>query len=402
MEKAYRQWVSIGICNLILVALLGCIMRYKIIYSLPWLHQKHILHAHSHFAFSGWISQLLMVLLVGTLHNRMQAFVKYRYLLIANLLTAYGMLLSFPFEGYGPVSISFSTASILISYLFSYRFLRDLRQQPSPATQWFRAAVFFWVLSSLGAFTLSYLMASHTITQRWYLAAVYFFLHFQYNGWFFFGCMGILFAQLKQTRQVFAYHKRIFRCFVIACTPAYGLSVLWAALPLWVNLLVAAAAIAQVAGGIYLWKLVLQQNTAWQNRWPLLARQTGMLVMIALSSKLLLQLFSTIPSLSDLAFGFRPVVIGYLHLVLLGIISLFLITTILVYTSGTKMKWMRRGIRVFTAAIVLNELLLMLQGVCAMAYIAIPGIQQILLFAALALLTGAILIFFGYRKAVYA
>ena len=42
---------------------------------------------------------------------------------------------------------------------------------------------------------------------------------------------------------------------------------------------------------------------------------------IALSVKLLLQLVSTIPSLSNLAFGFRPIVIGYLHLVLLGVIG---------------------------------------------------------------------------------
>lgn len=45
----------------------------------------------------------------------------------------------------------------------------------------------------------------------------------------------------------------------------------------------------------------------------------------ALSLKFLLQLGSTYPPLSTLAFGFRPIVIAYLHLVLLGVITIFII-----------------------------------------------------------------------------
>lgn len=63
---------------------------------------------------------------------------------------------------------------------------------------------------------------------------------------------------------------------------------------------------------------------------------------------------------------------------------------------------MRKGITVFVSSILLNEILLMIQGVCAMVYIPVPGIQELLLFVALGLLTGAAMIFFGYRKPVYA
>ena len=38
-------------------------MRYKIAYYLPFIEQANFLHAHSHFAFSGWITQVLMVLM---------------------------------------------------------------------------------------------------------------------------------------------------------------------------------------------------------------------------------------------------------------------------------------------------------------------------------------------------
>jgi hypothetical protein len=402
MSNAYHKWVRIAIFNLLLVALLGFVMRYKIVFPLSWVHQKHVLHAHSHFAFSGWITQMLMVFLISCLQEKEKALRRYEPVLKANLLTAYGMLLSFPFQGYGWISISFSTASILVSYWFAWLFWKDLNRQLLPAANWFKAALFFLLISSFGAFGLSVMMANHWINQQWYLAAVYFFLHFQYNGWFFFACMGLLFTMLYQHRLLLKYGQRIFRLFVVACLPAYCLSVLWLSLPWWVYIVVAIAAMAQVLACVYLWKMIAAHKNYYKTEWPLMARRTGILVALALTVKLLLQLFSTIPSLSDLAFGFRPIVIGYLHLVLLGIISLFLLTVLLVFTKQQSLSLMRKGITVFVSSILLNELLLMLQGVCAMAYIPVPGIQELLLFVALGLVTGAAMVFFGYRKPVYA
>ncbi len=402
MGNAYHRWVRVAIFNLFLVALLGFIMRYKIVYPLSWVHQKHVLHAHSHFAFSGWISQLLMIFLVSRLHEKEKAVRRYAPILKANLLMAYGMLLSFPFQGYGWISISFSTVSILVSYWFAWQFWKDLNRQHLPAANWFKAALFFLVISSFGAFGLSIMMANHWINQQWYLAAVYFFLHFQYNGWFFFACMGLLFTMPDPHQQLLKYHRKIFRLFVLACVPAYCLSVLWLSLPLWVYIVIVIGAMAQVLGCFYLWRMIIGNKKYFKNEWPLMARRTGILVLFALTIKLLLQLFSTIPSLSDLAFGFRPIVIGYLHLVLLGIISLFLLTVLLVYTKRLQLSLMQKGITVFVSSILLNEILLMIQGVCAMAYIPVPGIQELLLLVSLGLVMGAAMIFSGYRKSVYA
>ncbi|MEY3762201.1 MAG: hypothetical protein RL281_806, partial [Pseudomonadota bacterium] len=61
------------------------------------------------------------------------------------------------------------------------------------------------------------------------------------------------------------------------------------------------------------------------------------LVVIAVSIKLFLQLGSTVHFLSDLAFSFRPIVIGYLHLVLLGVITLFIIGYVLAQLVGAAM-----------------------------------------------------------------
>jgi hypothetical protein len=109
---------------------------------------------------------------------------------------------------------------------------------------------------------------------------------------------------------------------------------------------------------------------------------------IALSIKLLLQLGSTIPALSKLAFGFHPIVIGYLHLVLLGVITLFLLGNLIDQKLILLNSKTFAGIKIFTAGIIINEVLLMAQGVAAIGNITVPFINELLLIAACILFGG--------------
>jgi hypothetical protein len=192
MDTAINRWVKISLINLLIVSFLGVILRYKIAFSLPFVDQKFMLHAHSHFAFAGWISQVIMALIVQYISKfKPDAFKKYNGALTGNMLTAYGMLFSFPLQGYGLFSIIFSTLNIFVAYWFAIKTWKDIKAAPNTIKNWIRAAVSFNAISSIGAFTLAYLMASETVNGKLYLAAIYFYLHFQYNGWFFFACMGL-------------------------------------------------------------------------------------------------------------------------------------------------------------------------------------------------------------------
>lgn len=400
MEISLHRWIKVSLFNLAIVAAIGTLLRYKIAYSLPWLDQKHLLHGHSHFAFTGWVSQLLMALLVYALGRQsgQNAFIRYRFLLLANLFTAYGMLIAFPLQGYAPASIACSTASIFVSYIFAVRYWRDLNALPvqRPAFAWFRAALIFNAISSLGAFSLAYMMANRIVHQDWYLGAVYFFLHFQYNGWFFFGCMGLLYL-LLQDHLPEKTLRHIFRMFALACVPAYFLSALWMPIPVWVFVLVVAAAFVQViAWGWLLYLLKGRIGTVMTIPAP--GRILFMLAALALTVKLLLQLGSTIPSLSQLAFGFRPIVIGYLHLVLLGVISIFLLAYVFALGMYPFGRALRAGSIIFIGAVILNEMGLMLQGVAAMSYTPVPVINEFLLGMALLLFAGSCLLFIGLKR----
>ncbi|MBN8786693.1 MAG: hypothetical protein J0I84_06350 [Terrimonas sp.] len=396
-----HRYTKLALLNLLLVALAGFILRYKILFSLPFIDQKHLLHGHSHFAFSGWVTHVLMLLLMQYLLKQKNeaVFKKYKWVINANLITAYGMLISFPIQGYGLYSIIFSTLSIFVSYVFAYMFWKDLNSLPEKSIShwWIKAALLFNILSSVGAFSLAFMMATKTIHQNWYLAAVYFFLHFQYNGWFFFACMGLASAAFLYIIPV-PVQKKIFWLFAAACIPAYVLSALWLPIPQWSFALVVLAAFSQIAG----WIIMVQHiKKRFAQIKPLISKNALWLFAlsgIALTIKLLLQLGSVIPSLSKLAFGFRPIVIGYLHLILLGVITLFLLAFMMVEKNIQIKPLALTAVKIFTAGVILNEFLLMLQGIAAISFIALPYINELLLAAAFILVSGIFLLNISQQK----
>ncbi|HMR18838.1 MAG TPA: hypothetical protein PKA53_06040, partial [Sphingobacterium sp.] len=269
-----KNWLIIGVFNLLVVALLGLLMRLKIILPLAFVNQQHIMHAHSHFAFSGWISQVLMVLLVMAFTNRKARNVlppRYQLLLWGNLIASYGMLTTFAWQGYGFYSIAFSTLTVLLSYIFAVLAWKDINRSSLGirVKVWFKAALVFLALSSIGTFYLAYLMKSGNVDPRQQLAAVYFFLHFQYNGWFFLMCMGLASRWFYLQQINIPREKLIQAVFVLGCIPAYMLSILWytISMPLYIVLVV--VVILQVAA----WSLWVY--SIWKNRITLRKLATG-------------------------------------------------------------------------------------------------------------------------------
>jgi hypothetical protein len=393
VHSSRKKWLQFSLFNLWLVAFFGATLRYKIAFYLPFIDQQHLLYGHSHFALTGWVTQVLMTLLIGYLSEKTSKdyFPRYRWILYFNAITAYGMLISFPIQGYGFVSIFFSTMSVFASYCFAVIFWRDLNRLPvqSVSPSWFKLALLGNVISSAGPFSLAYMMASHNMHQNWHLASIYFYLHFQYNIWFFFSCMGLLSYRLSAMGISEESLKKIFVCFALAALPAYFLSVSWWHIPVWLYIVIVPAAVCQLAGWVQFIWLVKKQAKLIQSNIILFSRVLFIFFGIAVSIKLILQTASVIPPVSRMVFGFRPIWIGYLHLILLGIITIFILTYCFTFgqiqiNSGTK-----RGIIFFVTAIIFNELLLTIQGISDLLYTGVPGIKY-WLFAAACMLLGGI------------
>lgn len=399
-----RFWLKISLLNLCIVAALGVLMRYKIGFEFPYLDQKHLQHSHSHFAFSGWLSHTLMALMVYFLQTKLTDFKgnKYKSIIIFNLICSYGMLVSFIIEGYGLISIILSTASIVVSYVFGYRFFKDLKLLDDDllAKSWFKAAIFFNIISSLGTFYLAYMMASKNVVQDLYLASIYYYLHFQYNGWFFFACMGLAFGFLNLRKSEHSFYETSYKLFAAACIPAYFLSTLWLDLPVWLYAITVIAAVSQVYAWFKFLAILLKaRRNAFENYSPLL-RYILLIVGFALSIKLVLQLGSTVPVISHLAFEFRPIVIAYLHLVLLAIMTLFILFYIYANHLIFITKKIKFGILLFCFGVLLNEIILAVQGFAAFYYIIIPYVNTMLFVAAIILLSGiGTTAYFSIKKA---
>ena len=395
MNHFLHKWLRIALINLSVIALIGVILRYKIVFSLPIIDQKHLLHAHSHFAFAGWLTQVLMTLMVAFLYQKglTNAFKKYGWLLLFNLITAYGMLITFSLEGYGVFSISFSTLSVVVSYFFAVIFWKDLNSLKSSSVShfWFKAAIIFNAVSSIGAFSLAFMMAKHIIHQNWYLSAVYFFLHFQYNGWFFFVCAGLLIDKLESHNIFSNTYKTIFWIFFLAFTPAYFLSTLWMRLSVWIYIIVVISALAQVVGWILLVRIMYLHLETLNKVTSIAGRCLLSLAAFAVSIKFFLQLGSTYPALSTMAFGFRPIVIGYLHLVLLGALTMFVLGYIVANGFISLKLFSIIGICVFVFGIIVNEIILMAQGVSDLQYDSIPYANEMLLITEIIMFTGMLL-----------
>jgi len=396
-----KKWIQVALINFCVVALAGVTMRYKINFALPVVNQKYLLHGHSNFAFVGWVAMALMILMVRYLvrNNVPTSYKKYNWILIAEVIASYAMFISFIIQGYALWSITFSTITILISYFFIFFYWKDLNKVNDAgfSRAWLKTALVLWALSSLGAFMLAYLMANHIMIQDLYFASVYFFMHFQYNGWFLFACFGIFFSYMHRLGlyRIAFLSKRLFIIMAITVIPTYFLSILWLRLPLSLHWIANISAILQLLVLLYFFRIlktVTNSETihfSWSTKWLWIFSS------IAFILKIILQMLSTLPILSRFAFGFRPVVIGYLHLSFVGIISLFILGYINEFIHRFRGRVSGIGAIVFVAGFVVQEIILMLQGLEAMNVEPIRSANIILFYCAISMAAGLIWITIG-------
>jgi len=158
-----QKWFRIAIFNIIVVALYGSLMRYKIAFDFPFFNQKNLLHAHSHFAFGGWVSHLIYTGLAWLAAKYLSAekIKKYHWLILANLICSFGMLIAFTIEGYKFTSITFSTLTLIVSFIYGWVYIKDLKSFPAnnPSAPWIKTGLLLNILSAAGPLALAYTMA---------------------------------------------------------------------------------------------------------------------------------------------------------------------------------------------------------------------------------------------------
>src|SRR6476660_7158317 len=201
LEKLQSRLIRLSFINLFIISGIGLLVR-----TLPFidhfpLEYKNLLHGHSHFAFGGWVMPALIALLMMNIPELSQkvAYKHWRNISILLMGSAYGMLFSFPVQGYKAVSITFSTLSIGAGYYLAIVLWKALRTVDNRVSYSFiKWGLFYMAISAIGPFATGPLIAMGKQSTPIYFDSIYFYLHFQYNGFFTFFVMALIYKSLER------------------------------------------------------------------------------------------------------------------------------------------------------------------------------------------------------------
>ena len=126
IRKNIKTEIRWGFAYFVIVVCLGIFLRSAAVVDYPFgFTYRYIVHAHSHLAILGFVYTLLLALLIRTfVPFTAEIEKKYKRLFYITQFSVLGMLFSFPFQGYGAVSISFSSVFIICSYYFARFYLK--------------------------------------------------------------------------------------------------------------------------------------------------------------------------------------------------------------------------------------------------------------------------------------
>jgi hypothetical protein len=392
-------WLGLCLINLSIVALFGFALRTKILFTAPFINYRSILSAHSHFAFAGWVGLALMTLLIYNLlpkeiHQRRT----YQGLLAGTEISALGMAIFFPLEGYSNTAIVFSSLYIVMNYIFGWFFIRDILKLKLDKTIKLMtvSAIGFLLLSAIGPAALAYILITGKGDSYLYRDSIYTFLHFQYNGFFTLSVLALFFQYLISRGITVVKSLRQFALFlVLSVLPSLFLSLLWHNKDLF-HILGAVGCIL-ILVSLFLFLYSFRSIPFRQIFSTSIGYYFFMFWMGSFGLKLLLNAGTTIPQLSDEIYGDRPIIIGFLHLVFLGFVTFFILSTLIeekIYFVR-KLKW-RIPLYIFSAGIFGNEIFLMVQGLGILLKFNSAIYPWLLWFAAILLFTGSFLTVITY------
>ncbi len=299
---------KITLASGIIAAFIGVMLRFYFVAPAAYTF-KNVLHAHSHLMLLGWLFQALLLLL-------------YRYwqlpiprshaLLMGGMsLCVAGMLFSFPFQGYAAVSISFSTLHLWLSYVLLIKIWRHFKGR-GLAIALLRSGIIMFFLSSLGPYALGPLMANDMQSSPWYQQAIFFYLHFQYNGAFLLFALALI-AKKWLNNQSWPWQAFLW-LFVSGAVLTWAHSLDYSFDAFWINLAGGAGAFLQVIAGIMLFRrLAIKRRT-----------NSQLLLLAILALKLVFQLLGSLPEVADAVAGNRFYLIAWLHFIFLGFFTPFI------------------------------------------------------------------------------
>lgn len=394
-----KTFVHFTFLFFIITALSGLWMRAMPFFQIASIPYSNILHGHSHLAILGWaflgVFIILLALLWPSIKNKQHAIILTCTIFIVSIV----MFIAFLMQGYASFSIIMSTIHIFVEYwaiVFIYKQLKSINHLPKIGTLFIKGSLISLFFSSIGPFTLAYVSANKLQDTALFDMAIYFYLHFQYNGWLFLCLIGTFLYVLH--RKGINIHIRLLKIgywlYFISLFPWYLLSILWANLG---NYSHAIATIGSIGQWIAILLILISIKIFWQSISTITSKLTKsclIITFVILFFKSTMELGLIVPSLGELVYETRSVIIGYLHFTLLGFVSIFIISQYqIIDIIDTKRSSVHIGFVIFFSGFVMNEFFLFIMGLFSWLNIsAFPLYFEGLFIASLLLLIGIIIL----------
>jgi len=357
MTTMHKTFVTTCLLNFLIAALLGLLLRYAFINDITF-NFRFLTHAHSHIAMLGWVYLMIFTLFNHYFVTNNKRF--YKNLFWVTQFAVVGMLFSFPFQGYAAASITFSTLHILCSYVFVFRIWKDMKLKNRLIENSAKWALAFMTLSTFGVWCLGPAVSLMGKTSAFYQTAIQFFLHFQFNGWFLFAVIAVFFHQLQI--QPSKNSKLFLRLLIFATFCSFALPLQWFA-PHWslfyINVL---GWILQLIALIYFLKIIKEPYKIIVSKSQKTIRLLFVFALSCLVLKLILQGLSVVPKFAQTLINHKNFIIGFIHLMMLGVVSGFLFAFLLFSKTIKHSTSLNIGIYCFLLGFSSTELLLAYQG----------------------------------------
>ncbi|MDW3209817.1 MAG: hypothetical protein R8N23_08115 [Reichenbachiella sp.] len=360
------RWSRMSLIFLLVIALIGTLLRGAGYFQLPFSFE-YLRHSHSHVAFQGWIYTLMVVILTYEfIPPKKIKEKKYEWMIGVTGVIIVGILVSFALQGYAFFSILFSSLFQLMSYWFTFRFFKDVEKPVAHilSLKWIRTGLWLGILSSIAPWFVGVISAKGMAGSELYQSVIYFFLHFQYNGWFVFVAIGLFYLYMERSgiKVECLSSQRFYTCWLWAVGPAYCLSLLGMSFSDWVRIPSLIAALLQGLGLIYFVPIVLSFYKFELKKKGFWVRNLLLLSFISFLLKTTLQCISVFPQLQELAFFSRNIVMAYMHLSLIGVLTFFFLVWLLIKGWIPNIKLTRVGLVLVVIGFLATEIILVVSG----------------------------------------
>jgi len=206
--------------------------------------------------------------------------------------------------------------------------------------------------------------------------------------------MSLIFKYLEdQSINISMTHfKPFYWCLLISCILTYLLAVTWSTPTTILFLTNSIGVIIQLAGLYFL--IMILRNVKEELKTKIKKRTLRLLLLsfYLLALKIVMQSLVALPSLAVISYTIRNFVIGFIHLLMLGVLSVFIFGFLHEFRSvSSKLEGV--AINIFLTAFYITELLLFLQGLLLWSALGFISGYYVMIFMASILFPLAITIF---------